>query len=39
MVDDSDLIICRVKHKNTSSHQAIQYAVLQEKPIINLADL
>jgi len=36
MVDRADLVICCVKQENTALHQAVQYAVIQEKPIINL---
>ena len=37
MVDRADLIICYVEEKRGGAWQAIQYATIQEKIIINLA--
>ena len=37
MVDRSDLVICYVEHNSGGAYQTIQYALKQEKEVINLA--
>jgi hypothetical protein len=36
MVDRADLIICRIERENGGTWQTVQYAVKQEKAVINL---
>lgn len=38
MVDQSDLVVCHIQHKNGGAYQTIQYAKKQGKKILNLAD-
>ena len=37
MVDRSDLVICYIEHNSSGAYQTMQYALKQEKEIINLA--
>ena len=37
MVDRSDLVICYVEHNSGGAYQTMQYALKQEKEVINLA--
>ena len=37
MIDRSDLVICYVEHNSGGAYQTMQYALKQEKEIINLA--
>ena len=39
MVDKADLIICFIEENTGGAWQTIQYAIAQEKNIINLAEL
>ena len=38
MVDRADLILCYIEHKEGGAWQTVQYAIKQEKTIINLAE-
>lgn len=38
MVDRADLILCYIEHKEGGAWQTIQYAMKQEKTVINLAE-
>ena len=38
MVDRSDLVICYIEHNSGGAYQTIQYALGQEKEVINLAE-
>ena len=38
MIDRSDLIICYIDHNSGGAYQSVQYALKQEKEVINLAD-
>lgn len=38
LVDRSDLVICCIQHKGGGAYQAVEYARLREKKIIDLAD-
>lgn len=38
MVDRADLILCYIEHKEGGAWQTVQYAIKQEKTVINLAE-
>lgn len=38
MVDRSDLVICYIEHNSGGAYQTIQYALKQEKKVVNLAE-
>ena len=38
MVDRADLIICYIEHEKGGAWQTVQYAIEQEKTVINLAE-
>ena len=39
MVDRSDLVICYVEHNSGGAYQTMQYALKQEKIVVNLAEV
>ena len=39
MVDRSDLVICYIEHNSGGAYQTIQYALKQEKKVVNLAEV
>ena len=38
MVDRANLIICYIEHEKSGAWQTVEYAIKQEKTVINLAD-
>ena len=38
MVDRADLILCCIEREKGGAWQTVQYAIKQEKTVINLAD-
>ncbi len=38
MVDRADLVLCCIENKNGGAWQTVQYAIKQEKAVINLAE-
>lgn len=37
MIDRSNLVVCCIQHKSGGAHKTIQYAMKQNKKIVNLA--